>query len=80
MSDIAKVHPHMAYCAYIHGLANKWTYFLWTIPDISDLLQPLETAIFHCFISALVGKPASDVERALLAVPVRLGSLGISDP
>ena len=23
LSKIAKTHPHMAYCAYIHGLANK---------------------------------------------------------
>ena len=27
LSDIAKVHSQMAYCAYVHGLANKWTYF-----------------------------------------------------
>ena len=78
LSDIAKVHPHMAYCTYVHGLVNKLTYFLWTIPDISDLLQPLETAIFHRFIPALVGKPVSDVECALLASPVRLGGLGVS--
>ena len=50
------------------------------IPDISDLLQPLETAIFHCFIAALVGKPVSDVEHALLALPVHLWGLDISDP
>ena len=48
--------------------------------DISDLLQPLDTAIFHRFIPTLVGKPVSDVECALLALPVHLGSLGISDP
>ena len=28
LSNIAKAHPHMAYCDYIPGLANKWTYFL----------------------------------------------------
>ena len=50
LSKIGKSHPHVAYCAYIHGLANKWTYFLRTIPNISDLLQPLEDAIFHHFI------------------------------
>ena len=70
----------MAYCAYVHRLVNKWTCFLQTIPDISDLLQPLETAIFHRFIPALVGKPVSDVERALLALPVHLGGLDISNP
>ena len=40
----------------------------------------METAIFHRFIPALVDKPVSDAEHALLALPVRLGGLGISDP
>ena len=57
LSNIGKTHPHVAYCAYIHGLANKWTYFLTNISD----LQPSENAIFHHFIPALVGKPASDL-------------------
>ena len=78
LNKIGKSHPHVAYCAYIHGLANKWTYFLRTIPNISDLLRPLEDAIFHHFIPALVGKSISDVECALFALPVRLGGLGIS--
>ena len=77
LSNIGKAHPHMAYCAYVHGLANKWTYFLRTIPNISDLLQPLEDVIFHHFIPALI---VSDLERALFALPVRLGGLGICDP
>ena len=37
--------------------------------------QPLEDAIFHHFIPALVGKPVSDLERALFVLPVRLGGL-----
>ena len=32
LSKIGKSHPHVAYCAYVctyvHGLANKWIYFL----------------------------------------------------
>ena len=80
LSKIGKFHPHVAYCAYVHGLANKWTYFLRTIPNISDLLQPLKDAIFHHFIPALVGKPVTDLERALFALPVRLGGLGICNP
>ena len=35
---------------------------------------------FHHFIPALVGKPVSDLERSLFALPVRLGGLGICDP
>ena len=80
LSKIGKSHSHVAYCAYVHGLANKWTYFLRTIPNIFDLLQPLEDAIFHHFIPALVGKPASDLEWALFVLPVCLGGLGICNP
>ena len=80
LSKIGKSHPHVAYCAYVHGLANKWTYFLRTIPNISDLLQLLEDAIFHHFIPALVGKPVSNLERALFPLPVHLGGLGICNP
>ena len=50
------------------------------IPNISDLLQPLEDAIFHHFIPTLVSKLVSDVKRALFALPIHLGGLGISNP
>ena len=80
LSDIAKVHPHAAYSAFTHGLCNKWTYFLRTIPGISSLLQPLEVVISSKFIPALTGRLVSDEERALLALPIRLGGLGIVDP
>ena len=36
LSKIAKAHPHMAYCAYTQGLANKWTYLLRIVSNISD--------------------------------------------
>ena len=42
LSDIARTHPHAAYCAYIHGLKEKWLYLARTTMNISDLLQPLE--------------------------------------
>ena len=67
LSDIAKVHPHNAYSAFTHGLCNKWTYFLRTIPGISSLLEPLEAVISSKFIPALTGRFISDDERALLA-------------
>ena len=52
-----------------------------TIPDIQDLLLPLENAIHRQLITALTGRPScSSVERDLLALPVRLGGLGLSNP
>ena len=80
LSDIAKVHPHAAYSAFTHGLCNKWTYFLRTIPEISFFLRPLEVVISSKFIPALTGRLVNNDERDLLALPVRLGGLGIVNP
>ena len=55
LTDIAKIHPHAAYTAFTHGLCNKWTYFLRTIPRISSLLRPLEVVISSKFLPALTG-------------------------
>ena len=29
----------------MHGFINKWTYYLRTVPNNADILQPLENAI-----------------------------------
>jgi len=36
LSEIAKAQPHVAYRAFTHGLVGRWTYFLCTLPNISD--------------------------------------------
>ena len=79
LSEIAKVQPHVAYCAFTHGLVGKWTYFLHTLPNISDLLHPLESTIFKEFISAVIERSTGDLERDLFALPVQLGRLGLCD-
>lgn len=60
---------------------NKWTYLARTIADIGDLFSPLEEAIRHRFLPTLTGLSAfSDAERDLMALPVHLGGLGITNP
>ena len=81
LSSIAISQPHAAYSAFIHGIVSKWTYLARTIPDIADLLMPLEITIRYKFLPAITGQPAiSDTERNLLALHVCLGGLGILDP
>ena len=81
LANIAQVQPHAAYSAYTHGLSSRWTFLTRTIPGIAHLLQPLEDAIHQHLIPALTGRPpCSREERDLLALPVRLGGLGISNP
>ena len=70
-----------AYCAFSHGLKGRWLYLARTVPNIGNLLQPLEDTLRQRFIPALTGRPApSDTERELLALPARVGGLGITNP
>ena len=81
LSTIASTQPHAAYAAFTHGLSSHWSYISRTIPDIQDLLHPLEMAIQQHFIPALTGREACSVaERDLLALPVRLGGMGLVNP
>ena len=47
-----------------------------TLPDIENLLQPLERAISD----VLTGRNCSEAERDLVALPVRMGGLGLLNP
>ena len=81
LAEIATTQPHAAYAAFTHGLSSRWSYISRTIPDIHDLLLPLETAILQCLIPAITGRaPCSRQERDLLALPFRLGGLGLTNP
>ena len=46
-----------------------------TLPDIADLLEPLERATFD-----LLEHQVAEIERDLLALPVRMGNLGLVNP
>ena len=45
LAEFALSEPQASYAAYIFGLKNRWTYFLRTLPDIQDQLEPLVKAI-----------------------------------
>ena len=81
LSVIAESQPHAAYSAMTNGLVGRWTFLMRVVPDISDLLQPLEDAIRIHLLPAITGRAAiSDAERRVLALPVRDGGLGIPIP
>jgi len=81
LSEVADTFPHAAYAAFTHGLSSCWLYIMHTIPNIQDLLQPLEEVIHQLFIPALFSHPPhSAVERDLYALLVRLGGLGLVNP
>ena len=79
MSRVALNQPHVAFAAYVHGQASKWTYISRTISGIGHLLKPLEQAIQEKLIPGITGCPScSNIERSLLALPARLGGLGLT--
>ena len=81
LSNIAKTEPHAAYTAFTHGVKHRWNYVMRTIPDVSHLMRPLEMAIRDYFIPALTkGKILTPSERSILALPPRMGGLGITNP
>ena len=51
-----------------------------TLPDIEELLKPLEHAISDVLIPSLTEHNCSPTERELLALPVHMGGLGLTNP
>ena len=51
-----------------------------TLPDVQDLLEPLESAISRVLIPVITDRQCGQLERDILALPVRLGGLGKADP
>ena len=70
-----------AYSALTRDLLSKWIYLCRAVPNISNLLKPLDDILRTELIPALTGRPPpSDLECALFALPARLGGLGITIP
>ena len=70
MSKIAETEAQSAYAAFVSGFKSKLTYFIRPIPDISELLLPLEHTIRQKFIPAIPGgQICSDNEGILLSLP-----------
>ena len=80
LAEFARSQPQASYAAFTFGLRYRWTYFMRTLPDIENLLQPLERAISDVLIPSLIERNCSEAERDLVALPVRMGGLGLINP
>ena len=70
LAIIAEDEPQAALCAFNTAIIHRWTYHF----------QPIENAIRHRLIPALVGREISDMEREIFALPYRHGGMGIQNP
>ena len=80
LAEFALPQPQACYAAFTYGLKHRWTYFLRTLPDLEDLLAPLERAIADVLIPSITGHYCTQGERELLALPVRMGGMGLTNP
>ena len=80
LADFAISQPQACYAAFTFGLRHRWTYFLRTLPDIAESLEPLERAINEVLIPAVTDHTVTKVERDLLGLHLRMGGLGFTDP
>ena len=80
LAEYATSNPQVCYAAFTFGLCHRWTYFLRTLPDIEDLLEPLERAIADVLIPSITDHHCTKEERDQVALPVRLGGLGLINP
>ena len=81
-ASIAKTQPQAAYAAFTFGEISRWTYSLRVSTITSDeLFQPLEEAVTKHLIPAPTDQHSPGMEvRSLLALPSRLGGMGIINP
>ena len=78
LTRIAKVEPQAAYSSFTAGFRHKTTYFMRTIPNLQEVLKPLDNIINNSFIPAITeGHVLSADDRKLFALPVRFGGMGI---
>ena len=80
LAEFAISQPQASYTAFTFGLRHRWTYFLRTLPDVAELLEPLERAINEVRIPAVTDHTVTKVEPDLLGLSVRAGGLGFTDP
>jgi hypothetical protein len=82
LAAAAQRYPQTAFAGLSQSLQSEWQYLQRVTPDIAPAFAPLETAIATVFLPALLDASVEEVAkiRPLLALPTRLGGLGIPDP
>ena len=82
LDEVAQSQPQAAHVAFTHSLIGKWTFLTRSSSSsIAKHLQPLEDAIRLQLIPSLTGRsPPGNDEGDLLALPPRVGGLGLVTP
>ena len=62
LPEFATTQPQASYAAFTFGLRHRWTYFMRTLPDIKEILEPLEHVISDVLIPSLTEHNCSPTE------------------
>ena len=75
LTEIARSQPQAAYTAFIKGYRSKFTYFMRTIPNFEDYMEPIEEILNSSLIPILFGSdtPFPDQFTSLFSVPPKEG-------
>ena len=78
LSGFAVSQPHAAFSAFSKGFKSKLTYFFRTIPEIANMLEPIECFLENKLVPALFGSesPLENKKRQIIGLPVSKGGLG----
>ena len=78
LSQIARTQPQAAYSAFITGSRHKISFYMRLISVASTQLKRLDEVVQSEFIPAITGGIfCNEMERKLIALPPKLGGLGI---
>ena len=82
LADFARSQPHAAHAAFTHGLISRWTYAMRVGANVAErAMESMEKEIAQHLIPSLTGQPPpNETIRQLLALPARLGGLGLINP
>ena len=82
LAKVARRYPQTAFAGLARSLQSEWQFLQRVTPDIAPAFAPLEAAIATEFFPALLQASVEEVAllRPLLALPLRMGGLGIPDP
>lgn len=64
----------------VFAIQHRWKFIQRTVPEISEYFKELEYEIHNTLLPAIIGREISELEREIIALPVRLGGLGIPMP
>ena len=65
LSNFAKSQPQAAYTAFCFAEQNKYSYFLRTIPTMSELMKPVVKIIQIDLLSSIIGKSITERKTVL---------------